>query len=569
MIALLTSIYLQKSGKWILLCIFLIVCSCNATENKHTVNPQKPDSVLFFEYLDAGNTYYASKLSYKSLSLSLKYFDSAQMIADKSNDTFYMAEAYWAKGRIYDAWNKDPQKTIEYYNKAADLYSRLPDDGIRYLYIKHLVAHAYDKVKDSSSAVKVLQEIYLEIKSQDTSFQKMCLFTPEMALISTEVGNYILADRILKDLTSRAWIINDSLSYDYLNHYYLTQSRLDVFWRKPFHSFYLDSLQFVYNSTENVFDKMYYSHALAKLYSASGNYKSAFIFLNTSATLNDSLGNRGAVEDMQSALLRSELAAEKTKVEYQETIRVNRVRVIWLLSILLGIITILTFYLYKNLNKYLDQSKRLSSVNCELDDKVEQVELLNKEIQHRVKNNLHMIYSLLQMQERTTENEETIMHLQAARLRVENIAALHSQLQLSKSKVDFGNYLQVLISSVVNCLSDHKNVVSHIDAVEIEIADNSYFPLSLILNEWVTNSIKYASTENNSIELNISIQNEDNLVVVEYYDNGRISTDGQLIKPGLGTQIISLLSRQLGATLHSTTINPFHYKLYIPNGSKN
>ena len=56
------------------------------------------------------------------------------------------------------------------------------------------------------------------------------------------------------------------------------------------------------------------------------------------------------------------------------------------------------------------------------------MELLNKEIQHRVKNNLHMIFSLLQMQERRTDNEEVIEQLQAARLRVESIAALHNQL---------------------------------------------------------------------------------------------------------------------------------------------
>ena len=54
--------------------------------------------------------------------------------------------------------------------------------------------------------------------------------------------------------------------------------------------------------------------------------------------------------------------------------------------------------------------------------------MLNKEIQHCVKNNLHMVYSLLQMQERRTDNEEVIEHLQAARLRVESIAALHNQL---------------------------------------------------------------------------------------------------------------------------------------------
>ena len=89
-------------------------------------------------------------------------------------------------------------------------------------------------------------------------------------------------------------------------------------------------------------------------------------------------------------------------------------------------------------------SRAVAGVNQQLDEKVAQVELLNKEIQHRVKNNLHMIFSLLHLQERRTDNEEVIENLQAARLRVESIAALQTQLLRNPDVPDLTAFLKQL-----------------------------------------------------------------------------------------------------------------------------
>lgn len=237
------------------------------------------------------------------------------------------------------------------------------------------------------------------------------------------------------------------------------------------------------------------------------------------------------------------------------------------LSASLAIITLLSGYLYRQQRRSRRQAWALAQANGLLDEKVAQVELLNKEIQHRVKNNLHMVYSLLHMQERRTDNEEVQAHLQAARLRVESIASLHNQLMLSPDHdPDLAIYLKGLISSVVNCLANDRQVLKHLQTAPLHLPPGSYLALSLILNEWVTNSIKYASTGEHLLEIAVQVRHEGPRTCLAYTDNGT-PPPGPAAPPGLGTQIIGLLTRQLGATLRTTPGQPFHYELCIPNAT--
>ena len=549
-----------RSDIILIIAICISVSGCNMEGNSLSLTSSNKEKV--FSLIHSGDNVYAAKAGFQSFAKSLKYYDSAQALAEKTGDTLLLAEAIFARGRVYDAWNKEPQKTIALFIKAAELFAKIPGAYVRHLYVKHLVAHAYDKINDSINATGMLREMYSEIAPKDDSIKIKMPFTSEMALISTEVHSYALADSILTRLTKRAWIRNDTSTYDYLDHYYLTQSRLDVYYRKLKYSLYTDSLQVVAEKKSNLMDKMYYADNISRLYGDMGKfdegYKYAVLFKQASDSLNNPLG----IGVMQTALQRSELLAEQRKMEYQEAVRSNKIKVIWLLSILLGIITILSIYLQRQKSKYLHQSKQLSNTNKSLDEKVSQVELLNKEIQHRVKNNLHMIFSLLQMQERRSVNPETIENLQAARLRIESIAALHNQL-LNNNGLDFTKYLQGLISSAVNCLANEKKIVTHIAADTNELSTNNYFPLSLILNEWVTNSVKYAHSKDDMIELNISIKKIEEEICVEYFDNG-IRQQPQ--PEGLGTQIINLLCRQIKGKLTTLNDNSYHYQLCIPYG---
>lgn len=525
----------------------------------------------FFALLRAGDSVYAQKDGLRSMRHSFTYYDSALALAQRSRDTLLLAEAIFAKGRVYDAWNQQPQKTVATFQQAADLFRRLPGQYVRYLYVQHLVAHAYDKIPDSARTVAVLRGLYAELRARPDTLLRRVPFTVEMALSATEVRNYPLADSILRQLTRRAWIRNDPATYDYLSHYYLVRARLDVLGpTSAFGTRYLDSLHLAYTHAQNPFDRFYYSRNLARLNYAAGRFRPAYDYLRVVIDMMDN--NASAADDarLRQALIESEERAAQRQREYEEA---ARRLVVGVLSSALLVISLLSFRLYRQRQASRAQAERVTTVNRQLDDKVAQVELLNKEIQHRVKNNLHMIFSLLQMQERRSDNDEVIENLQAARLRVESIAALHNQLLSSPSGLDMSAYLRGLISSVVSCLANDRQVVTHLRTDDLHLPVNSYLALSLILNEWVTNSIKYAAPDGDVLEINVGVRTLPGEVCLIYSDNGLADEAPALTRPGrpvaavssgLGTQIITLLSRQLGATLRTVDGHPYHYEMRIP-----
>ncbi len=528
----------------------------------------------FFALVRAGDSVYAQKAGLRTLNQSLTYYDRAQAIAQRSADTLLLAEAVFAKGRVYDAWNQQPLKTVATFQQAASLFRRLPDQYVRYLYVRQLVAHAYDKIPDSARTVAVLRGLYHELRTRPDTLLRRVPFTVEMALSATEVRAYPLADSILRHLTRRAWIRNDPATYDYLTHYYLVRSRLDLLGpAKALGTPYLDSLRLAYDRAQNSFDRFYYIRNLAQLTYAAGQYRAAADNLRVVIDMIDH--NTSAADDarLRQALIESEARASQRQREYEET---ARRLIVGVLSGALVVISLLTFRLYRQRQASRGQAQALAVVNHQLDDKVAQVELLNKEIQHRVKNNLHMIFSLLQMQERRSDNEEVIENLQAARLRVESIAALHNQLLVNPEGLDLGRYLTELISAVVSCLANDRQVITHLRTEALHLPVNAYFAVSLILNEWVTNSIKYADADNGVLEINVSMCTRAHEVCIQYADSGPAigslptlpgrGRTATLASSGLGTQIIKLLTRQLGATLRTLDDHPYHYELCIPTG---
>ena len=526
-------------------------------------SPAPPLQARFFRLLHQGDSVYAEKKGYRSFAHAQQYYDSAQALADRAADTRLLAEAVFARGRVYDAWNREPHKTVAYFRQATALFARLPAQRRRYFYAKFLLAHAYDKVPDSLRAVQVLRQLRGELVGQ-LALLRQVPSTVEMALTATQVHNYALADSLLRQLVRRAWVRNDPDSYDYLTHYYLVQARLDVLYRRRPRSPYLDSLAGV--RAGNPLDRVYYGYNLADLYAAAGQYPAAYAARTQASRLSDSINNGGDVAAVRQSLLQSEERALARQRQYDAIRQRGRTWGLWGLGLGLGIISLLSFYLYRQARALRAQARQQAATNQALDEKVAQVELLNKEIQHRVKNNLHMVYSLLHMQERRTDNEEVTAHLQAARLRVESIAALHNQLLANPNAApDLAAYLKGLISSVVSCLADDRQVVTHLQTLALPLPPASYLPLSLILNEWVTNSIKYADPSEPLLEISVALRPGPGGACLTYADNGRPPAAGQAPPAlGLGSQLITLLTRQLGATLRTPPGQPYHYELCLP-----
>lgn len=184
-----------------------------------------------------------------------------------------------------------------------------------------------------------------------------------------------------------------------------------------------------------------------------------------------------------------------------------------------------------------------------------QNELLLREIHHRVKNNLQMINSLLNLQARKTTLPEVVEIMKESRSRLNSIALIHNKLyqQYSLNKLNIHEYVEQLgyhLLSIYNMNNSEVDVC--VDAEHVSLNVDTAIPVGLILTELITNSLKYAfvNTGNGSITISIRHgQNEDYTMV--YADNGPGMPGGEasVTEDTLGFKLVRSLVDQLNGNI--------------------
>ena len=158
-----------------------------------------------------------------------------------------------------------------------------------------------------------------------------------------------------------------------------------------------------------------------------------------------------------------------------------------------------------------------------LQESVDEKIVLLREIHHRVKNNLQIIGSLLNLQSRYIREEGTLRAIRESQTRVKAMALVHEKLYQSKdiSKIDLGNYINSVGRSMFDFYDTRgKGISFRTDIQDIFVSINSAIPIGLIINELVSNSLKHAFPEGRRGEIAISIRKENNTLSIVYRDNG-------------------------------------------------
>jgi len=158
-------------------------------------------------------------------------------------------------------------------------------------------------------------------------------------------------------------------------------------------------------------------------------------------------------------------------------------------------------------------------------ESLEEKKLLLGEIHHRVKNNLQVISSLLDMTRRRTHNEEASTLLAEARSRIYTMALIHSQLYESEhfNRIDMIQHTRKLLTFVSQIYADtcHR-VIPVIDGSGVYLSVTQAIPCAIVLNELISNVFKHAYGENESGKLIISLaRSDDEQVVIHVGDEGR------------------------------------------------
>lgn len=239
------------------------------------------------------------------------------------------------------------------------------------------------------------------------------------------------------------------------------------------------------------------------------------------------------------------------------------------ISIVFIIILLWNKSLQKEIKKRKIIEKELELALINTNKKSEERKVLLQEIHHRVKNNLQIIISLLRLQQ-DGSNENLEKKLNETITRINTISLVHEKVYLSENlaKINLGKYTRDLAEEVINSFAFENppslNVESNIGEVDVK----PLVPLALILNELLTNSLKYGVAGMEDGQIEISIEKNEKLMRVTYRDNGVWieSTKGS----GFGQTLIEIFTEQLNGnymlntengTVYSFVFKEFNYEV--------
>ncbi|MCX7820294.1 MAG: PAS domain S-box protein [Brevinematales bacterium] len=191
-----------------------------------------------------------------------------------------------------------------------------------------------------------------------------------------------------------------------------------------------------------------------------------------------------------------------------------------------------------------DQKKAEKELMQQLADK----ELLLKEIHHRVKNNIANVEALLNLQASSTNIQEVKDALEEAIVRVSSMRILYEKLLLSKDyeEISIKSYIENLIDSIFNVFVCKCHIIVEKKIVDFNIIAKKAIYVGIIVNELLTNVVKYAFKDRENGVVKIIIDKEENKITLIIKDNG-VGIDYKRVS-GFGLTIVKMLVEQLKGT---------------------
>ncbi|AWI26207.1 tetratricopeptide repeat protein [Flavobacterium pallidum] len=307
--------------------------------------------------------------------------------------------------------------------------------------------------------------------------------------------------------------------------------------------------------------KLGYSY-LAETYGAMGKYKQAYESHVQFKTLSDSIFNAERDKKLTELRLTNEFntkqkeqKALQQKKDAATALKARQQRsAIYAVLIALIIVTFFAFWINYNLQRNKKQKRIIEEQNEKIGHSLDEKETLLREIHHRVKNNLQIISSLLNIQSENIKDETLLSSIQEGQSRVQAMSLIHQNLYQSEhlNTVDIENYLRELVVYLSQMFrADSKNIETKINTDGIQFDIDTAIPLGLIVNELVSNAYKYAFENRENGKISIRIHASGDAYELHIENDGKpLPADFDMkTTKSLGLRLVSILSRQLRGKL--------------------
>ena len=312
------------------------------------------------------------------------------------------------------------------------------------------------------------------------------------------------------------------------------------------------------------------SYLLSQIFEKTDPVK-AYDFLKISTAAKDTITNIEKTKQVKQLEIKEKQRIDDlnlSEVYAQNRLRFNAAVVLLLSALVISVI------LYRNNRNKQKANLALKDKNDKIEKTVSALnttqaalvarnaenELLLKEIHHRVKNNLEVVSSLLALQSHQIDDPNTKEAMLASQNRVHSIGIVHQKLYQGENlgSIEMKDYFINLSESILDSFNAHERVQVECAMSNLNVDIDTAVPLGLIVNELLTNTIKYAFPGGRSGKVQITLEQaaSGNLQLL-VSDNG-VGKGDTINGTGFGGQLISLLTRQLGGTMKEDNNNGTH-----------
>ncbi|MRX66155.1 sensor histidine kinase [Maribacter luteus] len=478
-------------------------------------------------------------------------------LGEKHNDKKAMALAYSDLSNLF--WKQAKfESGLDYGLRSVDIFEQRAINDLDYgftLYVvgnNYLELKAYDKALnyyDHSIAIGERYGFYNNLS--DVYISKVDLYT--------YLNKFDEARKAGENAVKYAELLD--------NDFMLMRSWLSIGKLQNIQGKYVSAIESLRKSikiaSDDFGDEFYLSQAyetLGRAYAGNHNYQKAYQAFAVYDELKDRIFTAEADQRISQLRTEYDVAQKENTIQLQQTrISKQQTRQIMIMA-LVFLLLLYLLLLYKSLKTNGKKNKMLQKQN-------EEKEFLLKEIHHRVKNNLEIVSSLLALQSAELNDGKIMEAMQNSQQRIQSMSMVHQKLYQEKSlsAIEMKSYFFNLSNYIVNIFDRQNNIEVIVDMDKMELDVDTAIPIGLIVNELLTNSMKYAFPENSLGRVTISMFRTGSQLFLNVSDNG-VGSKVNTSELGFGTKLVKLLTRQLDGKMqleieNGTTVS-FQFQYY-------
>jgi len=458
----------------------------------------------------------ASQERYKgNLNKALEYALEAVKYVDRSDDKYIAQYCYGELAQVYEELG-EAEKSIYWYKRCIDERKNKVTQYIMYRTISLMVVQMI-KAKEEKEALKLLQQIVRDdppkghaesaVLSQSFAY---CYIAMKQFKLAEEKYLEMIAD--YEEGEFHTEILH--IAYYDIGKFYVDMQQYDKA------GTYLNKALVIGNSTTGRTRDLHL--LLFKVDSATGQLTSAIKHFQTYKSLNDSIFSQAKSRQIEELMIKYEtekkdqnitLLENESNLQKRKIMQANQTRN-WIIGVAVLFLTIIGLLinnsrLKQQINRKLKaQQKEIEKKNSSLQHLVEEKDWLVKEIHHRVKNNFHIVMGLLGTQSEYLKTEEAIQSMTESQHRVHAMSLIHQKLYQSDnlSAINMTDYIYELVNYLRDSFNIRKSIQFKLQIDPIDLDLSHCVPVGLIMNEAITNAIKYAFPGSLEGEIEISFR---------------------------------------------------------------